>query len=93
MDNDKSPHMDTIFDLEQSILSTWRITDDLRDVVSAARDQNLTSDQLINMMTTLADLYDYKFERSFSNLSKAIESKQIWKCISANMQIGSVRIK
>ena len=77
MESDKEFNMDAIFDLEQSILSTWRITDDLRDVTSVAKDQNLTSDQLINMINMLADLYDYKFERSFSNLSKAIESKQI----------------
>jgi len=53
------------FDLEQSILDCWHITDDLKALTS--KYDELSEDQKLNILIGLIDLYQIKFENCFSD--------------------------
>ncbi len=55
--------MHTQFDLEQSIMECWQVTDDI-DTVYHNLDK-LTQDELANVLLGLKTLYHLKFEKSF----------------------------
>lgn len=53
------------FDLEQQILDCWRVTGDLNALVTAVMEQNLSKDEIVNVLIGLKALYDIKFDQTF----------------------------
>ena len=60
---------DTLFDLEQRILNTWNIVDDLRLVYDQW-------DQCNNkeLIKAIADLYQHKFDVLFNQFEKTMQA-------------------
>ena len=54
------------FDLEQHILSTWNVLDDIRTLYkNVLEDDHLSKDDIANVLLGLATLYNMKFDASF----------------------------
>ena len=65
------------FDLEQQILDSWNITSELKLLAEAVGNQVLSKDQTLNLLIGLCELYNLKFEQTFSTFEKLIASKKI----------------
>jgi hypothetical protein len=63
------------FDLEQQIMACWNITDELDMVLKSYDD--LTEDQLLNVLLGLKELYSIKFTRCFETFEKCVGNRSI----------------
>ena len=62
------------FELEQSILNCWSITDDLRVVSEKIfEDQKIDRDQAHTILNGIAALYEIKFEKCFNDFEKMLQ--------------------
>jgi hypothetical protein len=59
--------IDPIFDLEQKILSSWNITDDLRDIVCQIeqRATPMSNEEVVDLLNSVITLYNLKFDVCF----------------------------
>lgn len=60
--------MTSRFDLEQDILNTWRIVEDLNTFYD--KFDTLTEDEQMNFLLGITVLYELKFQRTFENFEK-----------------------
>lgn len=61
------------FDLEQQIMGCWNIVEDLNTLYSSVmEDGSLTKDKIANILLGLADLYQIKFDKTFSTFEELI---------------------
>jgi hypothetical protein len=51
------------FDFEQQIQKCWLITDDIGEVSEAIFERNLSIDQIVNALTGLQQMYEFKFNK------------------------------
>lgn len=60
--------IDSIFDLEQSILQCWNVCDDLDLLYSQTMERStpFTQDEMANILLGMKSLYHLKFEKCFS---------------------------
>ena len=70
------------FDLEQQILSCWRITDDIGLLQKAVLegkldDQELTKDEISNYLLGLETIYNMKFQELFNTLETMIKEGKL----------------
>lgn len=65
------------FDLEQEILDTWKITNELRLINEALLDKNLSIDDISNMLIGLYTLYDLKFDQMFNTFETVVRNKEL----------------
>lgn len=65
------------FDLEQEILDTWKITNELRLINEALLDKNLSTDDISNMLIGLYTLYDLKFDQMFNTFETVVHNKEL----------------
>ena len=56
-----------IFDLEQSIMNCWNVTDDLKILFEAVLERDLSKDEISNIILGMERLYHLKFEKLFEN--------------------------
>lgn len=63
------------FDLEQQILQTWRITEDLHDLLEAF--DTMSHDERYNYLIGLQTIYDTKFEKLWSIFEELIHTGQL----------------
>lgn len=70
------------FDLEQQILSCWRITDDIGLLHKAVLegkldDQDLTKDEISNYLMGLETIYNMRFQELFNTLETLIKERKL----------------
>lgn len=65
------------FDLEQQILDCWNITNELKLLAEAVGNQSLSEDQTLNIIIGIHELYNLKFEQTFSTFEKLVASKKL----------------
>jgi hypothetical protein len=63
----------TQFDLEQQIMTCWQVCDDLKAVNHAVLEKSLTPDQISNIISGMAELYQLKFEVLFELFEKLLK--------------------
>lgn len=63
------------FDLEQQILQTWRITEDLHDLLG--KFDTMSHDERYNYLIGLQTIYDTKFEKLWSIFEELIRTGQL----------------
>lgn len=63
------------FDLEQQIHQTWRITEDLHDLIEAF--DNMSHDERYNYLIGLRAIYETKFEKLWSIFEKLVHTGQL----------------
>jgi hypothetical protein len=51
------------FDFEQQLQNCWRVTDDIGDLSQGLMDHNLTTDQTVNALNGLQQMYEIKFNK------------------------------
>lgn len=66
--------MKSRFDLEQKILDCWNITDDLKLL---AEQDELTQQELLELIESLKTLYELKFKSLFSIFEECIKNEAI----------------
>ena len=62
------------FDLEQEIMGTWNIIDELKCLADGW--DNLTEDNKLNIIIGLIDLYHLKFNTMFDTFEQCIAKKE-----------------
>lgn len=67
------------FDLEQSILKCWNVTDDIDMLYENICDRSpeLTTDEIANSLLGMKQLYELKFEKLFSQFEELVKEKKI----------------
>jgi len=63
------------FELEQSILNCWNITDELNLLYESIIDNNrgeMTPDKIANILLGMKELYNLKFEKCFEDCEGTI---------------------
>jgi hypothetical protein len=65
------------FDFEQQIVECWKITDDIKSTIEGIDAHDLTSDQVLAILSGLKELYEMKFNK-------------LWDCFE-QVHIGLVR--
>ena len=63
------------FDLEQQILQTWRITEDLHELLEVF--DTMSHDERYNYLIGLQTIYDTKFEKLWSIFEELIHAGQL----------------
>lgn len=71
--------MKTRFDLEQQMLDTWKITDDLKLINAKMLDEGLSTDDVSNMLVGLYTLYNLKFEDMFGTFESLLKANVLTK--------------
>ena len=51
------------FDFEQQIMECWKITDDIKSIIEGIDEHDLTSDQVLAILSGLKELYEMKFNK------------------------------
>jgi hypothetical protein len=62
------------FDLEQQILDTWRIIDDLK-LMCLSWDK-MENEHRLNILASIAALYDIRFDNLFTTLEECVNTRQ-----------------
>lgn len=57
---------DKIFELEQKIMECWNVVEDINHVYEAVCEQDLTSDEIQNLLLGIKSLYQLKFNSTFN---------------------------
>lgn len=67
------------FDLEQSILKCWNVTDDIDLLYENVMDRSpeMTTDDIANALLGMKQIYEMKFEKLFSQFEKLVEERKI----------------
>lgn len=65
----------SLYDLEQAILSVWQSVYDLKIVANAIYDDEMTDDQGYGSLIGISDLMDLKFNKLFSLYEKVINEQ------------------
>lgn len=60
------------FDLEQQIMSCWQITNDLATLNQAVLEQDLSKDNISNILLGIEKLYNLKFDQAFRTFEALI---------------------
>jgi hypothetical protein len=63
--------MPSLYDLEEQIMGTWNITSDLKTITEAIVENELSKDQIANMLIGLTELYEIKFDKMFRTFDAA----------------------
>ena len=66
----------TRFELEQEILNCWHVVEDLKTLNEAVLEDNLTSDQVSNILMGMSDLYQIKFDKAFRLFEKYVQEQE-----------------
>jgi hypothetical protein len=67
------------FDLEQSILKCWNVTDDIDLLYENVMDRSpeMTTDDIANTLLGMKQIYEMRFEKLFSEFEKLVREKKI----------------
>lgn len=59
------------FDHEQQIMKCWNVVDDMRALNEAILETDITRDKISNVLMGLADMYEIKFDKLFSQFEES----------------------
>lgn len=66
------------FDLEQNIMKTWNVTEDIGLIYeNVMENDKMTKDDIANALLGLQVLYEMKFEKLWNNFEKLIKDKKL----------------
>ena len=65
------------FDLEQSIMKCWNVTDDVDLVYRAIMDEDMSTDSVANILLGIKTIYDLRFNELFAQFENMIEEGKI----------------
>ena len=65
------------FDLEQQILQCWNLCEDVATLAEGVMEQDLSTDQIVNVLNGLHDLYDIRFNKLFQTFETLLREGQI----------------
>ena len=65
------------FDLEQSIMKCWNITDDIDMLCESILENEMSQDDISNVLIGLKALYDVKFDRLFRQFEELLAQGDI----------------
>ena len=63
------------FDLEQGIMDTWKVTDDIQLFYDNM--ENMDEDRRMNYMLGLMEMYSLKFDRLWNIFEQLVQDKKI----------------
>lgn len=63
------------FDLEQSIMDTWKVTDDIQLFYDNM--ENMDDDRRMNYMLGLMEMYSLKFDRLWTIFEQLVQDKKV----------------
>lgn len=63
------------FDLEQNIMNCWNICEDLKAVAEAVIEEKLAPDNICNILTGMAELYQIKFDKTFNCFEEFLKER------------------
>lgn len=61
------------FDVEQQILDCWAVTNDIDVVVEAIRREQVTSEQVVQLLVGISSLQQLKFDKLFLLFSQMVD--------------------
>lgn len=64
------------FDFEQQLLNCWQVTADIDTLCEGALEQDLTIDQIANVLLGINELYELRFNKCFNTFEELIRSGQ-----------------
>lgn len=67
------------FDLEQHIMKTWGLVDDMKDLAIQIESREMTPHLVINILNGLAELYQGRFEVLFDEFEAMIQRELDYK--------------
>lgn len=67
----------TRFDLEQEIFNCWNVTSDLDTIYQGAMNEDLSNEQICNILLGLKKLYDIKFSILFDTFEEIVAKRDI----------------
>jgi hypothetical protein len=65
------------FDLEQNILKTWNVTEDIYLLYENVMEKEMTTDEIANTLLGMHQLYEMKFNKLWDNFETLIEEKKL----------------
>jgi hypothetical protein len=65
------------FDLEQNILKTWNVTEDIYLLYENVMEKEMTTDEIANTLLGIHQLYEMKFNKLWDNFETLIEEKKL----------------
>lgn len=80
--------IDKIFDLEQSIMQCWNVTDDIKLITSQFLDRSppLTEDEMANILIGIETMYQLKFEKLWSEFEDICKDYHKFRKIAESVQ-------
>lgn len=63
----------TRFDLEQQIMNVWAMKEDIDLLCENVIEQNLTTDQTVNILMGMSTMFDIKMRKTFETLEKLLK--------------------
>lgn len=67
--------MNSVFTLEQQILSCWGVTDDIQVLIRQMDRRSLTEDEQMNFLIGIVTIYNQKFEQMFETFENLVHKK------------------
>jgi len=65
------------FDFEQNILRCWNITDDINTLYKRVMDDDISKDDIANVLCGIITLYNLKFDETFKQFEELVRNKEI----------------
>ena len=65
------------FDLEQSIMKCWNVTDDVDLAYRAIMDEDMSTDSVANLLVGIKTISDLRFNELFAQFENMIEEGKI----------------
>jgi len=65
--------MNDRFDLEQQIMACWNVTSDIETLFEGVIESDMTTDQIVNILLGMKQLYELKFDKLFNTFEQLIK--------------------
>lgn len=69
--------MSNRFDLEQEILQTWHVCDDIELIYKNVMDRDMSKDEIANVLLGIKSLYDMKFNQLWDTFEQCVSNKEL----------------
>ena len=77
METEKNLEPKDRFDLEQEILSCWKINEEIKLLTEKVCETDITKDVIINVLIGIEQLYEWKFNKLWDTFEELLEKKKI----------------
>lgn len=69
--------MSNRFDLEQQILDTWKVVDDIQLLYENVLDKDLSTDEISNVLLGLKSLYELKYQKMWNTFEQCVNNGEL----------------